>query len=68
MDFKEQSLCQLVKQFRNQQPVISKDTTLRLPTIFQLNETAGAYQANQETSLTQGYSPEPGCEDWQNST
>ena len=68
MDFEEQSLRQLVKQFRNQQPVISKDATLRLPAIFQPNETAGARQANQETSPAQGYSPELGCEDWQNST
>ena len=34
LDPKEQSLCQLVKQFRNQQPVISKDTTLQPPVIL----------------------------------
>ena len=49
MDPEEQSLCQLVEQLCNQQPVISKDATLRPPVIFQLNETADARQANQET-------------------
>jgi hypothetical protein len=49
MDFEEQSLRQLVEQFRNQQPVISKDATLRPPTIFQPNETADVRQASQET-------------------
>ena len=49
MDFEEQSLRQLVEQFRNQQPVISKDATLRPPAIFQLNETADVRQVSQET-------------------
>ena len=40
MDPEEQSLRQLVEQFRNQQPVISKDATLRPPVIFQPNKTA----------------------------
>jgi hypothetical protein len=39
MDFEEQSLRQLVEQFCNQQPVISKDATLRLPVTFQPNKT-----------------------------
>jgi len=45
----EQSLRQLVEQFCNQQPVISKDATLRPPAIFQPNETADACQVSQET-------------------
>ena len=49
MDPEEQSLHQLVEQFRNQQPVISKDATLRPPVIFQPNETADARQVSQET-------------------
>ena len=40
IDPKEQSLRQLVKQFCNQQPSISKDATLQPPVIFQPNETA----------------------------
>jgi hypothetical protein len=40
MDPKEQSLRQLVEQFCNQQPVISKDATLRPPVIFQPSKTA----------------------------
>jgi DNA-binding PucR family transcriptional regulator len=49
IDPKEQSLRQLVEQFRNQQLVISKDATLRPPVIFQPNKTADARQASQET-------------------
>ena len=49
MDFEEQSLRQLVEQFRNQQPAISKDATLRPPAIFQPNEIADVRQASQET-------------------
>jgi hypothetical protein len=51
MDPKEQSLRQLVKQFYNQQQVISKDATLRPPVIYQPNETADVCQASQETGL-----------------
>jgi hypothetical protein len=49
MDPEDQSLRQLVKQFRNQQPVIGKDATLRPPAIFQQNKTANVRQASQET-------------------
>ena len=51
MDPEEQSLRQLVKQFCNQQPVISKDAILQPPVIFQPNETAGVCQASQGTDL-----------------
>jgi hypothetical protein len=49
MDPEEQSLRQLVEQFRKQQPVISKDATLRPPVIFQSSKTADVRQASQET-------------------
>src|ERR1700722_8192306 len=49
MDPKKQSLRQLVEQLRNQQPVISKDATLRSPIIFQPNKTADIHYASQET-------------------
>jgi hypothetical protein len=51
MDFEEQSLRQLVEQFCNQQPVISKDATLRPPVTFQPNKTVDVRQASQETDL-----------------
>jgi hypothetical protein len=49
IDPEEQSLYQLVKQFRKQQPVISKDATLQLPVIFQSSKTVDVRQASQET-------------------
>jgi hypothetical protein len=49
MDFKEQSLRQLVEQFYNQQPVISKDATLWPPVTFQPNKIVDDCQASQET-------------------